>query len=118
MPRITEKRRIIDWYLKSINAYIHQIKLVTLMETLEDMEDGFDTGSSGGGCGSVLSLDASSSSRFSSSTPPSSSMSTASGSWNSIKTTSSEMEDENLLQSIMVVNHLPPWRPWRHTSFS
>ena len=107
MPCVSEKRRLIDWYLKFINAYTQQTKLVTLMKT-EDMEDGFDTGSaSSGSCGSletVLSLEQSSSSRFSSSMPPSSSMST--GSCNSIKTTSSEMEDENLLQSIIVVNHL------------
>lgn len=79
------------------------------MKTLEDIVDDCDTRSaSSEGYGSVMSLkqsSASCSSRFSSSMP-SSSMTTVSISCNLIKTTSSEIKDENVLQSMMVVNYL------------
>ena len=49
MPRVSEKQRLIHWYLQSINAYMQQTKLATLLEALEGMEDCFVTGGNSSG---------------------------------------------------------------------
>ena len=39
MPRVSEKRRLIQWYQKSIDAYMEQKTIEILQEALEDVED-------------------------------------------------------------------------------
>ena len=103
MPRVSEKRRLIQWYQKSIDAYKEQKTIEMLQEALEDSDmDWLDDSSITSQCLSTTFAWTSSSSSWSTTD----SLSSSDDSMKSIETTFTEMEDEDILLQFTLLMHL------------